>query len=79
MMSDILDIMQHYPCDGDCKFTSGLSSQTLVYYMPIYDKGGVNTNPDRNIRTAEYSCVTCQKQYTVSSQYGSETKVYLRD
>lgn len=76
-MSDILDIMQRYPCDGECKFTSGLNSQTLAYYMPIYDKDGINTNPDRNTTTTEYYCINCLKQYTVASQYGTETKITL--
>lgn len=78
-MSDILDIMQRYPCDGECKFRAELGNVTLAYYIPIYDKNGVNTNPDRNITTTKYYCINCQKQYTVSSQYGSETQVKLVD
>ena len=76
-MNDIQAILTEYPCDGECKFRAGLSNVTLVYYMPIYDKNGVNTNPDRNITTTNYYCINCLKQYTVASQYGTETKISL--
>jgi hypothetical protein len=77
-MSDILDIMQRYPCEGECKFKQGYSTATLVAYPVIYDKTGVNTNPDRNTKRTDYTCTTCQKQFNVVSQYGSETAIILK-
>ena len=77
-MSDILDIMQRYPCGGECKFTQGFNTTTLVCYPVIYDKTGVNINPDRNTRRTDYTCTTCQKQFDVVAQYGSETEITLK-
>jgi hypothetical protein len=33
----------------DCAFSYSGGASTLVAYIPIYDKNGVNTNPDANI------------------------------
>lgn len=35
----------------DCRFLNHGGSTTCVYYPPIYDKNGVNINPDRNTTT----------------------------
>jgi hypothetical protein len=32
----------------DCRFSYSPGRATLAYYPPVYDKNGVNTNPDRN-------------------------------
>ena len=79
-MSDILDIMQRYPCDGECRFKQGFNTTTLVCYPAIYDKTGVwgNINPDRNTRRTDYTCTTCQKRFDVVAQYGSETEITLK-
>ncbi len=31
----------------DCRFSYGGGTTTCVYYPPVYDKNGVNINPDR--------------------------------
>lgn len=66
----IKTLLEKYPCDGDCRFQTGLSSSTLVYYPPIYDKDGINTNPDRNIVTTKIDCTVCSKKFSVSEQLG---------
>jgi len=42
------------------------SYTTCMYYPPVYDENGNNTNPDRNTTTTDYSCLDCQNEYTVS-------------
>lgn len=66
----IKTILEKYPCDGDCRFQTGLSSTTLMYYPPIYDKDGINTNPDRNITYTDVYCTVCFKKFSVSEQLG---------
>jgi len=53
-------------CKKPTKRTSHGSSSTLMYYMPVYDENGVNTNPDRNTITTAYECLECNKTYVVS-------------
>lgn len=38
-------------------------TSTLVYYTPIYDENGVNTNPDRNAITTLWECRSCGEKY----------------
>ena len=47
----------------DCRFAYGGGSTTLAYYQPIYDKNGVNINPDRNTTTFEVSCGSCGRMW----------------
>ena len=55
----------------DCRFSYGGGMTTLVAYIPIYDKNGVNINPDRNIKTFEVSCGSCGKMW--------KGKIYLNE
>jgi len=57
----------------DCRFIESLGSTTLAYYPPIYDKNGVNTNPDMNITTSALECLTCGKRWSGISQLGETT------
>ena len=43
----------------------GMSTCTAVYYPPMYDENGVNTNPDRNTISTEYYCEECGNNYTI--------------
>jgi hypothetical protein len=51
----------------DCRFSHSGGSTTLVAYIPIYDKNGVNTNPDRNTTTFKVNCLTCGKMWVGKS------------
>jgi hypothetical protein len=51
----------------DCRFSHSGGSSTLVAYIPIYDKNGVNTNPDRNTTTFKVNCLTCGKMWVGKS------------
>jgi hypothetical protein len=52
-------------CDKECKFEHHGVTQTLCYYPPVYDKNGVNTNPDRNSQDGGVSCRTCGKLWRI--------------
>jgi hypothetical protein len=51
----------------DCQFSYSGGTTTLVAYIPIYDKNGVNTNPDRNTTTFNVNCITCGKMWVGKS------------
>ena len=60
-------------CDKDCRFSYGMSSTTCMYFDPIYDKNGVNINPDGNITTGSVHCSTCNTSWHTHTQYGKTT------
>jgi hypothetical protein len=51
----------------DCRFSHSGGSSTLVAYIPIYDRNGNNTNPDRNTTTFKVNCLTCGKMWVGKS------------
>ena len=53
-------------CKVPTKRTQGMTTSTAMYFEPIYDEQGNNTNPDRNIRTTDYSCFSCVRSFMVS-------------
>lgn len=55
---------------ADCQFTESMSRSTLAYYPPVYDKNGVNINPDGNTTTSTLNCLTCGKWWSCISQLG---------
>ena len=57
----------------DCRFIHSPGSMTAAYYPPIYDKNGVNTNPDGNISTSTFECLTCGKRWKCKTQLGERT------
>jgi hypothetical protein len=57
----------------DCRFSHSGGSSTLVAYIPIYDKNGVNTNPDRNTTTFKVNCLTCGKMWVGKTCMGETT------
>lgn len=60
-------------CDKNCavQFTGGMT--TAMYFPPIYNKFGVNINPDGNSTTGQCMCTTCMKQWKYVTQYGKTT------
>jgi hypothetical protein len=57
----------------DCRFTQSFGMTTLVAYIPIYDKNGVNINPDRNTTTFEVSCGSCGRMWKGKTCVGETT------
>lgn len=51
-------------CKKPTKRTGGSGIATCVYYPPVYDEYGNNTNPDRNTTTSDWGCLECKKRYT---------------
>ena len=46
---------------------------TAAYYPPIYDKNGVNTNPDANTTTSKINCLSCGKMWVCRTRLGNST------
>lgn len=57
-------------CEGECRVEELGSRTTAMYFPPIYDKNGVNINPDRNITSGSMRCNTCGKKWHYSSCAG---------
>lgn len=57
-------------CDKDCRFQTGFTVTTAAYYPAIYDKNGVNVNPDGNMTTSEVTCSVCGKSWVSNTRYG---------
>jgi len=56
----------------DCMITEdGPGNTTMAYYPPVYNKEGVNTNPDMNITTRPQRCLSCGKSWTERYQNGT--------
>ena len=51
----------------DCKFITFGGRTTLVAYIPIYNKNGVNINPDRNTTSFTVDCLSCGKKWAGNS------------
>ena len=47
----------------DCKFTIFGGETTCMGFEPIYDKNGVNINPDRNTTYFTVNCLSCGKMW----------------
>jgi hypothetical protein len=41
------------------------ASTTCMHFPPNYNAKGINTNPDRNIRTQMFQCRECLKSYLI--------------
>lgn len=58
----------------DCLITeNGPSMTTCVYYPPVYNKQGVNVNPDMNVTRHQRRCLSCGKTWTEGWQNGIRT------
>ncbi len=58
---------------NDCQFICGGGTSTLVYYIPTYDKNGVNINPDRNTTTFTVECIVCNTKWRGATQLDETT------
>ena len=56
---------------NDCRYISGVSMTTSMYYQPVYNKHGENINPDGNVTSGEITCSSCNKKWTYKTQYGN--------
>lgn len=63
----------------DCKFSYRCVSTTLAYYLPVYDKNGVNINPDRNTTTFSVECFTCGRMWKGKTCVGETTYEELKN
>jgi len=61
-----------------CQFSHSGGSSTLVAYIPIYDKNGVNINPDANTTTFKVNCLTCGKTWAGKTCMGETTYEELK-
>jgi hypothetical protein len=66
-------------CDKDCRFDVGVSSVTAAYYPPVYDKNGVNVNPNGNTSRTQYHCMTCGKYWVTQTRLGETTIKILNE
>ena len=62
----------------DCRILNHGGSTTLAYYPPIYDKNGVNINPDKNITTSILECLTCGKMWKCKTQLDEPTYIEIK-
>ena len=60
-------------CDKTCAIQFNYGMTTAMYFPPIYNKFGVNINPDGNKTTGWCMCTTCTKQWNYTTQYGNTT------
>ena len=60
-------------CDKECIFSFGVSAITAAYYPLVYNKEGINMNPDMNTAYGEATCITCGKSWNYASQNGTTT------
>jgi hypothetical protein len=57
----------------DCRFTTYGGETTCMAFIPIYDKNGVNINPDRNKTYFTVDCVSCGKKWAGKIYMGETT------
>lgn len=60
-------------CSEQCRFQDNGSSSTYVAYIPVYDKNGVNTNPDMNTIKGSITCIVCNRSFGYTTQAGITT------
>ena len=60
-------------CEKECMFHQGVSMTTAMHYTPVFDKHGINLNPDGNVTSSSVKCSTCSKEWTSSTQFGKTT------
>jgi hypothetical protein len=44
-----------------------------MYFEPVYDKNGVNINPDANTTTFKVNCLSCGKLWVGKTRLGETT------
>ena len=66
-------------CSGKCRYRVDRSVTTAMFYTPIYDKLGNNTNLDKNIAMSTISCVTCDRTWLAKTQYAETEITEIKD
>lgn len=61
---------------GTVREPIGMVFHTMMYYQPVYDAQGCNTNPDRNTTSQEYQCMECKSYYVVAGNRVDGYKCY---
>lgn len=56
-------------CKKPTERVGNVGMKTCMYFPPVYDKNGVNTNPDRNTITSTWHCNECGKDYKTAGNY----------
>lgn len=51
-------------CKKPTKIREGMTIVTAMYFPPIYDENGINTNPDKNQRVTSYTCLECGEEFS---------------
>lgn len=63
-MKDVKSIIKQIGCEReDCRVSYSIDCQTLVAYIPVYNKQGENINPDRNDKSGLLNCRTCNRYF----------------
>jgi hypothetical protein len=44
-----------------------------MYFQPVYDKNGVNTNPDANTTTFKVNCLSCGRMWVAKTRLDETT------
>jgi hypothetical protein len=57
----------------DCKFITFGGETTCMYFQSIYDKNGVNINPDANTTTFKVNCLSCGKMWVGKTRLDETT------
>lgn len=58
---------------SNCRIQYSAGMTTMMYYPPIYDGFGNNTNPDMNTTTRHGECHTCKRKWAEHYQNGVTT------
>lgn len=57
----------------DCRFTKLDETKTCMYFQPIYDKNGMNINPDANTTSFKLNCPSCGKMWYCTTRLNETT------
>lgn len=57
----------------DCRFSFSPQITTCMYYHLVYDKNGVNINPDGNATSFKVECLSCGKMWIGKSRLDATT------
>lgn len=69
----IQQLVSEINCNQQCRFTETPVMTTCMYYPPVYDKNGVNVNPDMNTTTFFVKCSVCKKEWKGATRGGETT------
>ena len=52
------------PYCNESYYKEGVTTTTLLYYLPVY-KEGIDINPNRNKSTTTCHCLNCDKEFYI--------------